>query len=62
MKLGDLITIDYNWSGINLYSITHYDITDTFEEADYSVRSLDENITPDDIKASNSATFVWEIS
>ena len=61
VKLGNLITIDYNWSDVNLYSITHYDITDTFEEADYSVGSLGEDITPDDIKASDSATFVWEI-
>ncbi len=54
-KLGELRTIDYNWGEINVYSRTKYNYG--------SVRMLAAapEIEPDDIEASDSATFVWEI-
>ncbi len=55
-KLGELRNIDYNWSEINIYSRTKYNYG--------SVRMLAAapEIEPDDIEASDSATFEWEIN
>jgi uncharacterized protein YggE len=58
VKLGELKKIDYNWGQLNIYSDTSYDI-------EYKVLSVEREsnieIVPDDINASDSATFVWEI-
>lgn len=57
-KLGELKTIDYNWGQLNIYSDTSYDI-------EYKVLAVEREsnieIVPDDINASDTATFVWEI-
>lgn len=56
--LGKLISIDYNWKEINVYSNTTYEIEKknlVMEEANAP------NIEPDDINISDTATFVWEI-
>jgi len=56
--LGDLVSIDYNWGELHLYSPTKY-------EVEYKCISLDNscapNIEPDDIDVSDTVTFVWEI-
>ncbi len=59
VKLGQLLTIDYNWSEVSFYSPTNY-------RAKMSVaacvdESVDMDIDPQNIDLSDSATFVWEI-
>ena len=58
-KLGELLSIDYNWGELHLYSATDYDVEDKcmmFGAAD------DMDIEPEEIKARDTATFAWEIA
>ncbi len=58
-KLGDLLSIDYNWGELHLYSATDYDVEGKcmmFGAAD------DMDIEPEEIKARDTATFEWEIA
>lgn len=58
-KLGELLSIDYNWGELHLYSATDYDVEDKcmmFGAAD------DMDIEPEEIKARDTATFEWEIA
>lgn len=60
VKLGKLVSIDYNWGEINVYSHTQYKMgRDCVELAKECASNID--ITPDDIDLSDTATFVWEI-
>ena len=59
-KLGELISIDYNWGDLNTYSNTDYSLSRMCNAnvmADYA--SID--IEPEDMKIDDTATFVWEI-
>lgn len=60
VTLGELVSIDYNWDELHLYSPTRYEM-----EADclmeISAAPTDMDIEPDDIDVSDSITFVWEI-
>lgn len=58
VDLGKLINIDYNWGELHLYSPTRYDMEDRcmVMESSYAPE-----IEPDDINASDTVTFVWEI-
>lgn len=58
-KLGELLSIDYNWGELHLYSATDYDVEDKcmmLSAAD------DMDIEPEEIKARDTATFEWEIA
>lgn len=58
-KLGELLSIDYNWGELHLYSSTDYDVEGKcmmFGAAD------DMDIEPEEIKARDTATFAWEIA
>ena len=58
-KLGGLLSIDYNWGELHLYSETDYDVEGKclmMGEAD------DTDIEPEEIKARDTATFEWEIA
>ena len=58
-KLGELLSIDYNWGELHLYSATDYDVEGkcmTLGAAD------DMDIEPEEIKARDTATFAWEIA
>ena len=60
VTLGSLISIDYNWSEVNVYSRTHYGAEcDTLRACAADSYSVD--IEPDDINASDTVCFVWEI-
>lgn len=59
VHLGQLLTVDYNWSEINVFSQTRFEKC-TFKCNDYN-RNFDANITPEDIDINDTATFVWEI-
>ena len=58
--LGKLLLIDYNWGEISFVSSTRYDYDDCMMAAPGCAFS-DVEIVPDDIKASDTASFVWEI-
>ena len=60
MTLGKLVSIDYNWGELHLYSPTHYEIDPPcMARASATPTAMD--IEPDDIDVSDSVTFVWEI-
>lgn len=60
VTLGSLVSIDYSWGELHLYSPTHYEIEERCIPmpcaADHDIK-----IEPDDIDVSDSVTFVWEI-
>lgn len=61
VRLGRLVTIDYDWNGLNLYSPTGYALAEECMEAsDVMCRSV--TIEPDDINVQETVTFVWEIA
>ena len=56
VKLGKLLTINYDWSEIEIYSSAKY-------EKEYNVlESPFYDISPDDIHVKEDAVFVWEIT
>lgn len=60
-KLGDLLSIDYNWGELNVYSDTGYGVERAcLMKASPSLQNID--IEPNDIDTRDSATFVWEIA
>lgn len=58
-KLGGLLSIDYNWGELHLYSATDYDV-----EGKCMMSGAADNmdIEPEEIKARDTATFAWEIA
>lgn len=58
VKLGQLLSIDYNWGELDIYSDTKYD----FNCESPICLSDGPVIDPDDIKVSDSVTLVWEIA
>ncbi len=61
VTLGYLLAIDYNWSELNIYSGTRYDIAEDCMAAPMMAKCANIEIEPDDIETSGTATFVWEI-
>ncbi len=59
--LGSLLTIDYNWGEINVVSQTRYNMDECMPMMTASEKRIPE-IEPDDINASDTAAYVWEIS
>ena len=61
VKLGQLLTIDYNWGELDIFSHTKYCVEEDclYEAAPSMARPID--IEPDDIDVSDTATFVWGI-
>ena len=60
-RLGELVNIDYNWGELNIYSRTRYDMEDACLEA-CSEAPFSLDIEPDDINATDTVTFVWQIA
>lgn len=58
VTLGNLISIDYNWDELNLYSQTRYNMEDRCMLLD---ESCSPEMEPDDIEVSDTVSFVWEI-
>lgn len=57
VRLGSLLSIDHSWSELNIYSPSRY-------QGDYLMAANTMGrmeIEPEDIKASDTVTFVWEI-
>ena len=60
VKLGELISIDYNWGEINVNSDTEYKIESRcMMKAEAGLSNID--IQPDDVNVNDTATFVWEL-
>lgn len=59
--LGKLITIDYNWSDINIFSKADLRMENTCELAMPTAVLPSIDIQPNDINVSDTATFIWEI-
>ncbi len=58
-KLGELLSIDYNWGELHLYSATDYDV----EGKCMMLGAADDmDIEPEEIKARDRATLAWEIA
>lgn len=60
VRLGELMSIDYNWKELNVFSKTHYSIDKRCMEMP-TFGIADMQIEPDDISLNDSVTFVWEI-
>ena len=60
VTLGPLISIDYSWSELRLYSPTRFEMEDACMMKACAAPSGME-IEPEDIHVSDSVTFVWEI-
>lgn len=63
-KLGNLVTINYNWNEISIISPTRFDndyLSCTSELYDEMPMAAPKSIQPDDIDLSDNAVFVWEI-
>jgi uncharacterized protein YggE len=56
VRLGSLLSLSYCWGKIHLYSDTEYDGT-RYKR----VRAPEADFVQEDIKASDTVTFVWEI-
>ena len=59
-QLGELLSIDYNWGELSIYSDTRYDMEDSCLAAPMA-KCAEIDIEPDDIDVSDTVTFVWEI-
>ncbi|MGN1166918.1 MAG: SIMPL domain-containing protein [Lachnospiraceae bacterium] len=59
VKLGELLSIDYNWEELNIYSNTDYQLEDKCLAAPAALSNIE--IEPEDIKVNDTATFVWGI-
>lgn len=57
-KLGNLISIDYNWGEVDIYSHTNYEMAEKCLTMS-ARRTID--IEPEDIDINDTVTFVWEI-
>lgn len=58
-KLGELLSIDYNWGELHLYSATDYDVEG---KCMMPGAADDMDIEPEEIKARDTATFEWKIA
>ena len=59
VSLGDLISIDYNWGELHLYSQTSYALRENRLNMDL-LSSPD--VVPDDIAVNDTVIYVWEIN
>lgn len=60
VKLGDLLSIDYNWGELNICSNTNYSVSRNCKMETLACFSSVE-IQPENIDLNDTVTFVWEI-
>lgn len=61
VKLGKMLTINYDWAQLNLSSKTKYEVEkESLCEIPSFLKPI--NIEPDDIEVSDTAVFVWEFA
>lgn len=59
ITLGEIVSVNYNWGEINVYSPTTYGMADTCMNSVRECKSV--AFEPENIETSDSVTFVWEI-
>lgn len=59
VRLGTLLSIDYNWGELSLLSDTRCGFSEEGARSPMLMRNID--IEPEDIQVSDTVTFVWEI-
>ncbi len=59
-KLGEIVSIDYNWGEVNIYSSTRYQMLEDCACA--SADAINVDIEPDEINATDTVTFIWQIN
>lgn len=59
VRLGTLMSIDYNWNDLNVYSTTRYAIAEDCIAAPMMAKRMD--FDPEDIRVQDSVAFVWDI-
>ena len=59
VSLGELINIDYNWGDVNVFSPTNL-MRAKNESAAFGA-SFDAQLSPDDIRSTDSVTFTWAL-
>ena len=59
VTLGDLLSIDYSWTDINVFSPTDF----SMGYNNSRILSVNEGIgiEPEDVKVADTATFIWQI-
>jgi uncharacterized protein YggE len=62
VKLGNLITINYNWTDINIHSYTNYKLDNMITTGLCCREESLVDFTPDDISVNDDASFIWEIT
>ena len=60
VKLGELVSINYDWGELNIYSSTRYEDR-AFGGEPRVAKSVAMDIVPDDIDLSDTVSFMWEI-
>ena len=60
-SLGEILSINYSWGQINIFSDTKYKMMDDCILSEMPCAEYSPEIEPEDIKVSDSVTFVWEI-
>ena len=60
-KLGELLSIDYNWGELNIVSRTTYEMEDCIPPMMAMSKCAAPEIEPDNIEVSDTVAFVWEI-
>lgn len=58
VTLGELVNIEYNWNDISIHSASHYERARGIEAVPLAAAP---DFMPEDIKSSDTATFIWEI-
>ena len=59
VTLGELVNIEYNWNDISIHSASVY--SERARGVAAVPLAATPDFTPDDIKSSDTATFIWEI-
>jgi len=59
VSLGEIVSIDYNFGDLPLYSRTNYEIADQCLRS--APKMMGMAVAPDDIEVSDSVTMTWEI-
>lgn len=59
-KLGELLSIDYNWGELNIVSRTTYEMEDCIPPMMAMSKCAAPEIEPDNIEVSDTVAFVWE--
>lgn len=61
VTLGNIISIDYSWGEINIFSDVKYGMTEAMAVCEAKEMSYEMDIEPDDIDVTDTVTVVWEI-